>query len=502
MTQAKHCQENRQFASALLTPDEMGLADQRAISLGTSGLALMEAAGRAVANAVTLRWPLCAVTVLCGPGNNGGDGFVVARHLATAGWPVRLALMGSIDALSGDAAHHAGLWGGGIDAFSPDVLEGAELVIDAIFGAGLSRPIEGEAFRMIRALIARKIPVCAVDVPSGLDGATGMVMGIAAPAALTITFFRKKPGHLLFPGRVLCGSIILSDIGTPAGVLHEIAPQTFENSPALWLERYPWPKPDDHKYKRGAVLVLGGTETTGASRLAALAALRVGAGLVALAAPPQVWDVYATALTSVIVHKFEGLAGFEALLADARRNVIVVGPGAGIGALTRDYALAALASERAVVLDADGITSFADVPEKLFHAINGQCVLTPHEGEFSRLFDCNGERLQRARAAAAQCGAVVLLKGADTVIAAPDGRAVINTNAPAQLATGGSGDVLTGLIAGLIAQGLGAFDAACAAAWLHGEAASAFGLGLIAEDLPAMLPGVLQQLNNQIGNAL
>lgn len=499
MTQSKNSQQNSQYVWALLSPHEMNVADQHTIALGISGLSLMESAGKAVADAIIAHWPIRSVTVLCGPGNNGGDGFVVARRLAAAGWPVRLTLMGSIYTLSGDAAYQASLWHGPVEAFLPEVLEGAELVVDALFGAGLSRPVEGAAFRMIKALIARKIPVCAIDVPSGLDGASGAVMGIAAPAIITVTFFRKKPGHLLFPGRSLCGAIVLADIGTPADLLEEIAPQTFENNPALWLARYPWPHHDDHKYKRGAVLVLGGTEMTGASRLAAQAALRVGAGLVTLAAPSQTWEVYAAALTSVIVHSFDGLAGFDALLADERRNVSVVGPGAGVGKATRDYALAALATGRSVVLDADGITSFAEEPSALFNAIKGSCVLTPHEGEFARLFKCKGSRLERARAAAAESHAVVLLKGADSVIAAPDGRAVINVNAPPQLATGGSGDVLTGLIAGLIAQGLDAFDSACAAAWLHGEAAGMFGLGLIAEDLAEMLPDILQQLNKRIG---
>jgi hydroxyethylthiazole kinase-like uncharacterized protein yjeF len=481
----------------LLTPDEMADVDRRAIAWGASGFDLMEAAGRAVAEAVWSRRTMGPVTVLCGPGNNGGDGFAAARHLAAIGWPVRLALLGSRDALAGDAARHAGLWQGAVEPFSPDVLDGAEAVVDAIFGAGLSRAVDGAAGAMIAALKERKTPAWAVDIPSGVDGASGSVRGVAAPAEVTVTFFRKKPGHVLFPGRSLCGTIVLADIGIPASVLEEITPKTFENAPGLWLSRYPWPSINGYKYMRGHALVLGGEEITGAGRLAALSAMHVGAGLVTLAAPQPVWTVYATSLTGVMVRRFEGLEGFSAQLADKRINAIAIGPGAGAGPVTRQYVMAALATKRAVVLDADALTSFADEPELLFRAVSGPCVLTPHEGEFVRLFDFKGDKLERARRAAVKSNAVVLLKGADTVIAAPDGRAIINSNAPPQLATGGSGDVLTGFVAGLLAQGLDAFDAAAAAAWLHGEAATQMGLGLVAEKLPEALPEVLQRLKRQ-----
>jgi ADP-dependent NAD(P)H-hydrate dehydratase / NAD(P)H-hydrate epimerase len=260
------------------------------------------------------------VAVLCGPGNNGGDGFAAARHLASAGWPIRLALLGTRDDLSGDAANHADLWQGAAEPFSPEILDGAGVVLDAIFGAGLSRPVEGTAGQMIEALKARKVATCAVDVPSGVDGATGSVRGIAAPADITVTFFRKKPGHLLFPGRFLCGSVVLADIGIPVAVLEAIAPRTYENGPDLWLDRYPWPSIDGHKYLRGHALVLGGDMLTGASRLTARGAMHAGAGLVTLAAPMPTWMVYAASLIGVIVRSFDGVEGFNALLADERRN--------------------------------------------------------------------------------------------------------------------------------------------------------------------------------------
>ena len=483
---------------ALLPPCQMAEADRAAKASGIDGFGLMEAAGSAVAVAVGARWPMRPVTVLCGPGNNGGDGFVAARHLSDAGWPVKLALLGSRDKLSGEAAHAAGLWKGPLAEFSPQTLEGAGIVIDAIFGAGLSRSLEGKELAMVEALKARRIPTCAVDVPSGLDGASGKVLGAAARAELTVTFFRKKPGHLLYPGRGLCGDIQLADIGIPATVLAAIAPNTWENGPGLWLTGYPWPQPESYKYKRGEVLILGGEAITGASRMTARAASRAGAGMVTLAAPAGVWSIYATSLVDAIVHSFDGLKDFEALLADRRRNVIAIGPGAGVGASTRQFVLAALSTGRAAVLDADALTSFAEAPQELFQAIVGPCVLTPHAGEFTRLFHFEGDKLQRTRSAARQSSAVVVLKGPDTVIAAPDGRAIINGNAPAQLATGGSGDVLTGFVAALLAQGMAPFEAAAAAVWLHGEAATEFGLGLVAEDLPNALPHVLQKLKARL----
>ena len=479
---------------ALLTPLQMGDADRVTKASGIDGFGLMEAAGSAVAVAVGARWPMRPVTVLCGPGNNGGDGFVAARHLEAAGWPVQLALLGSLDKLSGEAAHAASLWKGPLVPFSPESLEGAGIVIDAIFGAGLSRPLDGKALAMVESLKVRGIPVCAVDVPSGIDGASGIILGAAAPAALTVTFFRKKPGHLLYPGRGLCGDVEVADIGIPARVLDKIVPNTWENGPDLWLGGYPWPQAEGYKYKRGEVLVLGGEAITGASRMTAKAASRAGAGIVTLAAPARVWSIYATSLIDEIVHSFDGLKEFEALLADRRRNVIAIGPGAGVGASTRQFVLAALATKRVVVLDADALTSFAEAPQDLFQAIVGPCVLTPHAGEFRRLFHFEGDKLQRTRSAAKQSNAVVVLKGPDTVIAAPDGRAIINSNAPAQLSTGGSGDVLTGFVAALLAQGMPPFEAAAAAVWLHGAAATEFGLGLVAEDLANALPAVLQQL--------
>ena len=480
------------MTTELLTVTEMAAADRAAIAGGVSGERLMEAAGMAVAEAIRERWTARPVSVLCGPGNNGGDGFVVARLLADAGWSVRLALLGDKQRLKGDAAIMAARWEGAIESLGVSSLDGAELVVDGLFGAGLGRPVEGVARQVIEAI---GVDCVAIDTPSGVHGDSGAVWGAAAQAKLTVTFFRRKPGHLLLPGRGLCGETLVADIGIPEAVLDEIAPRCHANGPALWGAAHPRPGPADHKYSRGhAVVVGGGIETTGAARLAARAALRAGAGLVTLACPPGALMVYAQALEAVMTRAIAEPHGFDDLLDDARRNAVLIGPGNGVGETTRKRVLAGLAAKKACVFDADALTSFENQPSELFKAISSPCILTPHEGEFSRLFDFQGDKLSRARAAAAESGAVVLLKGADTVIAAPDGRAAINHNAPPELATAGSGDVLAGIAVALLAQGMSAFDAACAAAWLHGDAAARFGPGLIAEDICETLPATLAAL--------
>jgi NAD(P)H-hydrate epimerase len=480
--------------NALLTPQQMGEADRLTIAGGISGTALMEKAGLGVADAISRRWAPRPLIVLCGPGNNGGDGFVAARVLAERGWPVRLALLGSVTALHGDAAEAAASWKGVVEPMTPAALDGATLVVDGIFGAGLTRPVEGAVRAVIQTLGERRLPVVAIDVPSGVDGASGEVRGIAPQATTTVTFFRKKPGHLLLPGRNYCGEITLVQIGIPEAVLDRVMPDTASDEPLWWLSGFPRPSLDSHKYTRGHALIAGGETMTGAARLAAESALRTGAGLVTLAAPEAPFAIYAAALTGVIVHPVAGLDDFRALLVDKRRNAMLIGPGAGVGAETREKTLAVLEAGKRAVLDADALTSFADDPETLFSAIRSPCVMTPHEGEFARLFDPAGSKPERARRAARQSGAVIVLKGADTVIASPDGRAAINANAPPELATAGSGDVLAGIVLGLLAQGMEPFAAAAAAVWIHGDAARRVGPGLISEDLIEALVPVLRDL--------
>jgi len=479
--------------TALLDVNQMGEADRLTVVAGTPGRVLMENAGGSVAQAIIKRWSARPVTIMCGPGNNGGDGFVTARHLVEAGWSVRLALLGAREGLKDEARHHAERWSGAVEPLTPAALEGAELVVDAIFGAGLSRALEGPAEETLAAAAQKGTPIVAIDVPSGVMGDTGEVLGAVA-VVLTVTFFRKKPGHLLLPGRLLCGDVIVTDIGTPPSVLDTIMPKTFENDPALWLAHLPRPKSGGNKYSRGHALISGGYPMTGAARMAARAAARAGAGLTTIAVTEIALPIYAAALTSIMVRPIAAPADFDRLLEDRRISAFLIGPGAGVGEETRSRALAMLGSGRATLLDADAITSFQDDPKALDRAIVDACVVTPHEGEFKRVFDASGDKLQRTRAAARRSGAIIVLKGADTVIAAPDGRAIINANAPPTLATAGSGDVLSGIVLGLLAQGMEPFLAAAAAVWLHGAAAVAFGPGLIAEDLPDLLPSVFRRL--------
>ena len=485
---------------ALLTSAQMAEADRLTVASGIDGLALMENAGRPVAREMMRRWSPRPVVVLCGPGSNGGDGFVVARRLAEADWPVRVALMMPRGGLPSAAAHHASLWRGEVESLEAAALGNAELVVDAIFGAGLSRPLEGVAAQTLQAAAAAGLTIVAVDVPSGLMGDTGDNVG-AVPAVLTVTCFRKKPGHLLQPGRSLCGEVVVADIGTPASVFEHVLPDTFENGPALWAAALPTLQSAGNKYARGHALVSGGYPVTGAARMAARAAARIGAGLTTIAVPEVALPIYATALTSIMVAPLAQPADFELLLDDKRYSGLLIGPGAGTGAATRERVLAMLRTGRPTVLDADALTAFEGEPASLFQAIKGPCVLTPHDGEFARLFDTRGDKLARTRAAARTSGAVVVLKGSDTVIAAPDGRAIINSNAPPTLATAGAGDVLSGIVLGLLAQGMDHFLAAAAAVWIHGAAAATFGPGLLAEDLADLLPAQLAGLSARAGDA-
>ncbi|TWC05328.1 hydroxyethylthiazole kinase-like uncharacterized protein yjeF/hydroxyethylthiazole kinase-like uncharacterized protein yjeF [Bradyrhizobium macuxiense] len=494
----------------VLTTTEMERADRLTIAAGTPGFALMMSAGQAVAEAAMDLVEEGPIVVVAGRGNNGGDGFVAAAELAARGREVSVILLCERDSLQGDAALAAKGWKYPVLPFNPQALGKPALIIDALFGAGLNRPVKGDPLDMIAAVNANGTPVLAVDLPSGINGTTSAVMGAAVQATETVTFFRKKPAHLLLPGRMYCGRVRVADIGIDAQVLDEIKPLTAENVPQAWRWSFPVPRIDGHKYARGhAVVVSGDLASTGAARLAARAALRAGAGLVTLASPRDALAVNAAALTAVMVHAVDNPIQFAELLDDKRLNACVIGPGAGVSARTRDFVHTALTAQRHLVLDADALTSFAGTPDRLFEAIKASdglgVVLTPHEGEFPRLFsDISNKhpgrsKLERVRAAAERSGAVVLLKGADTVIASPDGRATVAANAPPWLATAGAGDVLSGIIAGFLAQGVAAFEAASIGVWLHGEGASEAGPGLIAEDLTEVLPAVFRRLYDEFG---
>ena len=498
------------FGMEILTTAEMERADQLAIAAGTPGFALMLSAGQAVAEAAMDLAEEGPILVVAGRGNNGGDGFVAAAELAARGREVSVILLCERDSLQGDAASAARGWKYPVLPFNPQAIGKPALIIDALFGAGLNRPVKGEPHDMIEAINANGAPVLSIDLPSGINGDTGAVMGIAVRATETVTFFRRKPGHLLLPGRIYCDRVRVADIGIDPRVLEEIRPQTFEDLPQFWRKSFPVPGIDGHKYARGhAIVVSGNIATTGAARMSARGALRAGAGLVTVASPADALAVNASALTAVMVRPIDTAIEFAELWTDKRLNTCVIGPGAGVSDRTRDFVLTALSAKRNLVLDADALTSFAEAPDHLFEAIKGshdpQVVLTPHEGEFPRLFsDISNKhpgrsKLERVRAAAERSSAIVLLKGPDTVVASPDGRATIASNAPPWLATAGAGDVLAGMIAGMLAQGVAAFEAASIAVWMHGEAAREAGPGLIAEDLPEVLPAVFRHLYDEFG---
>jgi ADP-dependent NAD(P)H-hydrate dehydratase / NAD(P)H-hydrate epimerase len=519
----------------LLTPAEMARADARTIAAGAPGYDLMLCAGKnvALAAAELLRpGEGRRVTVFCGPGNNGGDGYVAARLLSEQGFDLRLGALGDPHLLRGDAARAFADWTG--ETQTADALDprDGDLVIDALFGAGLSRPLDGLALRIVQKINVSGTPVLAVDVPSGLDGSNGAIGSECVQARETVTFFRLKPGHLLLPGRLACGHVRLTQIGIEDAVLAEIRPQTFLNAPSLWGDYMPMPRISGHKYERGHLVVASGPAMrTGAARLAARAGLRVGAGLVTVASPSDALAVNAACLTAIMLRQADDAAQWRELLGDRRFSAVVIGPGFGVGDATREIVATLLAAGKGaerplgLVLDADALIAFShdwEALAKLVRASGAEVVMTPHEGEFNRLFNIKEDKyevsheagarsssktldignevnvhaykIDRARAAARAVGACVVYKGPDTVVAAPDGRACIARNAPPTLATAGSGDVLAGLIGGLLAQGMAVFEASACGVWLHGEAAKLFGPGLIAEDLPEILPRVLAGL--------
>lgn len=497
------------MAFELLTPDEMAEADRLAIAAGpVDGIGLMRRAGGAVAALVLKRFPAVrTVHVLCGPGNNGGDGYVVARLLAETGVAVRLVATGA-PRKGSDAALAAAECAIAVEPLAAFAPETGSIVVDALYGAGLSRPLDGDVVQAITRTAAAGVPVVAVDLPSGVSGVSGEVLGNAFAATLTVTFARKKPGHLLYPGRALCGETIVADIGVSDATVAATAARSFENDPSWWRPHFPSPAKDAHKYSRGHVGVFsGGPSATGAARLSAMAAARAGAGAVTVLSPGASLVANAAHLTSIILRRSDTLQDALAFFDARKPEVLVYGPGLGaepeVGRFALELMSVAEGRFGALVLDADGISSLSHRRAAFFEVRKrGQpaLVLTPHHGEFGRLFPeiaANGSlsKLERARAAARRAQAIIIYKGPDTVIAAPDGRAAINTNGTPLLATAGSGDVLSGIVAALLAQRMPAFEAACAAVWMHAEAARRFGPGLIAEDLPLALREVVAGLS-------
>ncbi|MFK3776541.1 NAD(P)H-hydrate dehydratase [Agrobacterium sp. NPDC089420] len=475
----------------LIDPVVMARIDAAAGQSGIPLYDLMERAGQAVAAAALRHYPQALrFVVLCGGGNNGGDGYVAARVLLQCGAAVAVHHLGDAGALKGDARtafERSGVMPLPLGDYKP--LAG-DVVIDAVFGAGLSRDIPRELALVIEAVASIKVPVLAVDLPSGLCGRRGMPLGASFRAERTVTFMARKPGHLLMPGRALCGTIEVFDIGIPSRVLDAHAGSVAENDPLVWRHALPHADMETHKFRRGHLTVFSGpAHATGASRMTALAALKAGAGIVTIATPKAALDVLSVTLTAVMNTPMDNGDDLQDWLDDGRHGTFVLGP--GFGDLEKARQFVSMLGDRAVVLDADAITAFKDHKEALFARVTsgtGKFVLTPHEGEFARLFpdlvkDAGLSKIERAQVASARSGAVLVYKGADTVIASPDGRALVNTNAPASLATAGSGDVLAGIIGALLAQGAPAFEAAAAGVWLHGEAGHRAGAGMTAEDL-------------------
>lgn len=489
----------------LLTTEEMIRAEKLAMENGTSSLILMENAGNGVAEDVVKRFARgMKVVVLCGPGRNGGDGFVAARRLRERGYHIRLALLGEKEKLPSESREMAKRWDETIEPMTPDCLDGAQLIVDAIFGSGLKDEVRDMPAQMIEDVTRRNLPVVAVDMPTGVDATSGQILGTAFKAVSTVSFYRRKTGQVLYPGRIYCGDVTTVDIGIPASVMKEVGPRAFSDQPDLWLKYYPRLKLVGHKYDRGhAVIVSGEMERTGAARLGARAALRMGAGVVTLASSKSAFYINAAQLTSIMVDAFDDPAGLGDLLSDERTTAVLIGPGAGISEETQHNVAAVLGSACAAVIDADGLTAFEEDPSALFDQIKYReppVILTPHEGEFTRVFpDLMEEpsKLERARAAAETSGAVIVLKGPDTIIAAPNGVAGLIENAPPWLATAGTGDVLAGIITGLLAQGMDALDAAMAGVWIHGETAREIGPGMISEDMADLLPKIVRRLDER-----
>ena len=486
-------------ATKILSVDGHRAADSFAIGNGVPGLTLMEAAGQAVAAEIRRRWSPRPAQVLCGPGNNGGDGFVVARLLAAAGWPVTVALFGRREDYRGDAAAMLQRWDGPVIDLA-DVRPGeAGLIIDALFGAGLSRPLTGEPFKLAHRIVDTHSPVVAIDVPSGVFGDSGANGGCSFSAGLTVTFHRLKPAHVLEPGKSLCGEVVLADIGIPGGWESEADPVAALNDPSLWPDLPRLSPGHIHKHQRGRLCVVSGaSDATGAARLAVQAGLRAGAGLVTLLSPPAALQVNAMHLTAVMLDRMKAAEDLIQALDARRATAAVIGPGCGVGEATRRLVFAATAREAALVLDADALTSFEGDADHLFSHLRTHDVLTPHDGEFRRLFpdlfSHARSKIERAKMAADRAGCTILYKGSDTVIASPEGRVRVNNHAGPDLATAGAGDVLAGIIGGLLARGASGFDAASAGAWLHGDAGLRLGQGLIAEDLADVLPQVFADL--------
>lgn len=463
----------------LLTTEEIKKAERAAISEGLTESILMEKAGKAVVDVILREFSPGSILVFCGSGKNGGDGKVVARLLTEKGWPVEIVSL--IDLPSSEKIANA--------------ITQADIIIDALLGTGVSRNLEGDILKIVKLINASSKPVVAIDLPTGIETDSGGCWGEAIQATHTVTFCRAKPGHFLLPGRLCTGKLFVKNIGIVDALIPE--PTHYLNSPALWKEYLKEPQPYDHKYTRGACLIAGSGAMPGALKLAALAARRVGAGLVRLTCKNEEYPILASEVLGDIIAPLSSAEEFLTYIRNPHHKALLWGTGAFPKESTKEQANLLLSTQKPCVLDGGALSSFEGKTLELTSHLHENVILTPHEGEFLRLFPHLAflqNKAEKAQKAAAEAGAVIVLKGYDTIIAAPNGKVIINANAPATLATAGTGDILAGLMVGLLAQGLPPFQAAAAAVWIHGEAASRKGLGLIAEDLLDEIPPVLQLL--------
>jgi len=481
----------------LMTAEQMKKADLKAIADGIPAIELIDTAARGLAKIIEDNFPPAPILFLNGPGNNGADGFIAADYLKKAGWDVRCACTVKRAELKNDAKVSVERWQGDIEPLNSNLgLKNAAIVVDCIYGTGYSGVLPPEIVTLFDKIRMRKLQVVAADVPSGMNATTGITSPGALKPDVTVAFCRKKIAHVIMPSKEFCGKVRVADVQIPDATIAASGGTVFENDPALWLKDFPIPGPNTHKFERGHVVVYGGSEKTGAARLGAAAAQRAGAGLVSIATRPDAKQIYEMFRASIMTDSWTTAEEFRALLRDERKNAVLIGPGAGADDALRDAVRATLDFNKAAVLDADVFTAFKDNAKELFTRLSpDRHVLTPHEGEFERLFGTlDGNKLERAVKAAKLSNAVIVLKGSDTIIAAPDGTAVINTNAPSTLATAGSGDVLAGLITGLMAQGMKPFMAAAAGVWLHSETARNLGLGMASEDIITYTPQTLNRL--------
>lgn len=468
------------MSQELLTVEQIKMAEEKAMAAGVSEKTLMERAGQAVVEVILKEFSPRQVLVFCGPGKNGGDGQVVAHLLEAEGWHVKVISTKKLPPVA---------------KLEKALLE-AELIVDGIFGTGLSQPLGDDILSLVRLINLSGKPVVAIDIPTGIETDSGHCSGGAIKATLTVTFFRARPGHYLVPGRLLCGQLFVKDIG----IAETLLPQTSVslNGPSLWVNSLKVPQPMDHKYSRGSCLIVGTGSMPGAVRLASLAARRIGAGLVRLMCKVEEYPVFATVAWGDIVTPLGSAQEFLDWTMDGHSHSLLWGTGALPQESTRQQAILLLESKKPCVLDGGALSSFEGRTPELTRHLHENVILTPHEGEFQRLFPHLSflkNKVEKAHKAAAEAGAIIVLKGYDTIIASPMGEIIINGNAPATLSTAGTGDVLAGLMAGLLAQDLDPFQAAAAAVWIHGEAANRVGLGLIAEDLLGEIPRILQLLS-------